>query len=228
MSLILNIDTALETASVCLSEDGNVLQLSFSENQKDHASWLHVTIAELLHKSGYVIKDLQAVSVSIGPGSYTGLRVGLAAAKGFCYALHIPLITINSLKIIAFAVKHEATDMICPLIDARRMEVFTALYDKELREKISPHAMLVDENSFASFLLPGKVLFCGNGVKKMSAGPSGQSLISNSNAHFSNTMADASHLAQLSFNCYNKKEFADLAYVEPLYIKEFYSAIPKN
>ncbi|HEY6063161.1 MAG TPA: tRNA (adenosine(37)-N6)-threonylcarbamoyltransferase complex dimerization subunit type 1 TsaB, partial [Chitinophagaceae bacterium] len=144
--------------------------------------------------------------------------VGLAAAKGFCYALNIPLITINSLQIIAFAVKDEAIDMICPLIDARRMEVFTALYDKELREKISPHALVVDENSFVPFLLQGKVLFCGNGVKKL------MPLISNGNARFSHTMPDASHLARLSINCYNNKEFADLAYAEPLYIKEFYSA----
>ena len=222
MSLILNIDTALDTASVCLSEKGNVLQLSSSENQKDHASWLHIAIAELLQKSGYMIKDLQGLSVSIGPGSYTGLRVGLAAAKGFCYALKIPLITVSILKILAFAVKEEAIDIICPLIDARRMEVFTAAYDKELREKISPHALVVDEKSFASFLSAGKVLFCGNGVKKL------QPLISNSNALFSNTMADASHLARLSFNCYKNKEFADLAYAEPLYIKEFYSASRKN
>ena len=218
MSLILNIDTALDTASVCLAEDGNMLQLSFSEDQKDHASWLHTEIAELLKKSGHRIKDLNAIAVSIGPGSYTGLRVGLAAAKGFCYALHIPLITINSLTIIAFAVKDEAIDMICPLIDARRMEVFTAMYDKGLREKVSPHAMVVDEKSFASFLLEGNVLFCGNGVKKL------QTLILNSNAHFSNTMADASHLARLSFNGYQNKDFADLAYTEPLYIKEFYSS----
>lgn len=218
MSLILNIDTAPGRASVCLSEDGTVLQFSSSEDQKDHASWLHTAIAELLEKSGHLVKDLQAVAVSIGPGSYTGLRVGLAAAKGFCYALAIPLITVNSLKMIAFAVKDEAIDIIWPLIDARRMEVFTALYDKDLQEKIPPHAMVVDEKSFASFLLQGKVLFCGNGVEKL------QSLISNSNALFSNTMADASHLARLSFNCYNNKEFADLAYAEPLYIKEFYSA----
>ena len=222
MSLILNIDTALDSASVCLSEDGNLLQLSSSEDQKDHASWLHMAIAELLQKNGCVIKDLQAVAVSIGPGSYTGLRVGLAAAKGFCYALNIPLITVNSLKIIAFAAKDEAVDIICPLIDARRMEVFTAIYDKGLQEKISPHALLLDEKSFASFLSTGKVLFCGNGVKKL------RPLISNSNALFSNTIADASHLARLSFNCYNNKEFADLAYAEPLYIKEFYSISRRN
>ena len=217
MSLILNIDTALDTASVCLAEDGKLLRLSFSEDQKDHASWLHTEIADLLEKSGHSLKEMNAVAVSVGPGSYTGLRVGLAAAKGFCYALHIPLITINSLTIIAFAVNDEAVDIICPLIDARRMEVFTAMYDKDLREIVSPHAMVVNEKSFASFLLSGKVLFCGNGVKKL------QPLISNSNALFSSTMADASHLARLSFNSYKNKEFADLAYTEPLYIKEFYS-----
>ena len=112
MSLILNIDTALETASVCLAEDGNVLQFAASEDQKDHASWLHTAIAEALQKSGYLVKDLHAVAVSIGPGSYTGLRVGLAAAKGLCYGLNIPLITVNSLKIIAFTVKDEAIDLI--------------------------------------------------------------------------------------------------------------------
>ncbi len=216
MSLILNIDTALDTASVCLCEDGNELQLSRSENQKDHASWLHAEIAGLLQKSGKRMKELDAVAVSIGPGSYTGLRVGLAAAKGFCYALNIPLITVNSLKIIALAAKDETIDIICPLIDARRMEVFTAVYDKDLREKNSPHALVIDENSFASLLLSGKTLFCGNGVKKL------QPLISNSNALFSNKIADASDLASLSFSCYNKNEFADLAYAEPLYIKEFY------
>ncbi len=222
MSLILNIDTALDTASVCLCEDGKELQLSHSEDQKDHASWLHTEITGLLQKSGKSIKELDAVAVSIGPGSYTGLRVGLAAAKGFCYALNIPLITVNSLRIIAGAAKDETIDMICPLIDARRMEVFTAVYDKDLREKISPHALVIDENSFAALLLSGKILFCGNGVKKL------QPLISSNNALFSNTIADASHLARLSFNCYNKNEFADLAYAEPLYIKEFYSMPGKS
>lgn len=191
MSLILNIDTALDKASVCLSKDGKVLQISFNENQKDHASWLHTAIAELLQKSNLKINDLQAVAVSIGPGSYTGLRVGLSAAKGFCFALNIPLITVNSLKLIAFAVKEEAIDLICPLIDARRMEVFTALFDKNLLEKILPTNMVVDEKSFATVLLNNKILFCGNGVSKL------QSIISNRNASFSNTNSDASHLANL-------------------------------
>jgi tRNA threonylcarbamoyladenosine biosynthesis protein TsaB len=221
MSLILNIDTASDIATVCLSENGNLLQLSRSEDQKDHASWLHTAIAELLKKNGYHTHDLSSVAVSIGPGSYTGLRVGLAAAKGFCYALNIPLITVNSLKIIALAVKSEAIEMICPLIDARRMEVYTALYDKEIQEMVSPYALVLHEKSFASFLSQGKVLFCGNGVKKV------QSIISDSNAFFSQTIADATHLSQLSFHCYNQKEFAGLAYTEPLYVKEFYTS-PKG
>ena len=217
MSLILNIDTALETASLCLAEDGQALQLSTSENQKDHASWLHPEISVLLQQSGYGMKDLQAIAVTIGPGSYTGLRVGLAAAKGFCFALQIPLITVNSLKMIAFAVKDDAPDIICPVIDARRMEVFSAIYDKELREIVPPHALELDEKSFASFLIKDRVLFCGNGVKKL------QSVIADSHALFNNTMADASHLARLSIHSYHHKEFADLAYTEPLYVKEFFS-----
>jgi tRNA threonylcarbamoyladenosine biosynthesis protein TsaB len=217
MSLILNIDTAFNSASVCLYETGDVIQLSFSENQKDHASWLHTEIAGLLQKSGKRMKDLDAVAVAIGPGSFTGLRIGLAAAKGFCYSLQIPLITVSSLKLIAFAVKDEAHNLICPLIDARRMEVFTAVYDKMLQEKVSPHALVIDEQSFASLLSSGKILFCGNAVKKL------QALISNSNAFYSKTIADASHLAQLSFDCFNKKEFAGLVDAEPMYIKEFYS-----
>jgi tRNA threonylcarbamoyladenosine biosynthesis protein TsaB len=222
MSLILNIDTALDTASVCLAEDGNVLQFSSSENQKDHASWLHTAIADMLQKSGFEIKELHAVAVSVGPGSYTGLRVGMAAAKGICYALNIPLLTVNSLKLLAFAAKDEAVDFICSLIDARRMEVFTAIYNKDLQEKDSPHAEVLDEKSFATILLSGKVLFCGNAVNKL------RPLISNSNAIFSPTMADASHLARLSIKSYNKKEFADLAYAEPMYIKEFYTVSRKN
>jgi tRNA threonylcarbamoyladenosine biosynthesis protein TsaB len=228
MSLILNIDTALDKASVSLSNEGKVLGLSSSENQKEHASWLHTAIAELLQKNELKVNDLQAVAVSIGPGSYTSLRVGLSAAKGFCFALNIPLITVSSLKILAYAVKSEAIDMICSLIDARRMEVFAAVYDKELQEKISPHALVVDEKSFADILLKGDVLFCGNGIHKLSARPGGQTLISYNNARFSNTIADASHLAHLSLKYYNNKDFADLAYAEPLYLKEFFNASGKT
>ncbi len=215
MSLILNIDTALETASVCIAKDGKLVQSASNDNQKDHAAWLHTAVSEIIKKSGYLIHQLEAVAVSIGPGSYTGLRVGLAAAKGLCYALHIPLLAISTLEIIALSVKEEATDLICPLVDARRMEVFTAMYDKELREKYSPVAMVIEANSFASLLAAHKILFCGSGYKKV------QAMISSPNALYSDTISNAAHLAQLSQHYYQLKEFADLAYTEPLYIKEF-------
>jgi len=217
MSLILNIDTATETASVCLAREGMSLQLMANDNQKDHAAWLHTAIAGLLKENKCKPCHLEAVAVSIGPGSYTGLRAGLSAAKGLCYALNIPLIAVGTLKMMAFAVKEEATERICPLIDARRMEVFVAVYDKSMREITPASALVIDENSFASLVSPGQVLFCGNGCKKL------QPLLQQHHASCSETIADASHLAALSALYFEKKEFASLAYTEPLYIKEFYT-----
>ena len=222
MSLILNIDTALDTASVCLANGEEILQLSFNKNQKDHAAWLHTTIAETLKKNGIAANQLEAIGVTIGPGSYTGLRVGLAAAKGLCFALKIPLIAISTLEVIAYSVKNEAENIICPMIDARRMEVFAAVYDKSMNEKIPAHSLIIDETSFASELISGKVLFCGNGSKKL------QALITDKNANFSTVVHTASHLAALSMLRYQKKEFADLAYIEPLYGKEFFTPPRKS
>lgn len=217
MSLILTIDTALDTACVCMAQDGEVVNSVTLENQKDQASWLHSAIQEMLRKAGYSLNQFEAVAVSIGPGSYTGLRVGLSAAKGLCYALDIPLLAVSTLEIIAWAVKGEATGLICPMIDARRMEVFTAIYDKELMEISSPAALIIEETSFKSELKTNPILFCGNGRKKLEA------IISSNNAQFSETSPDASALAQLSYNHFQLKKFANLAYSEPLYLKEFYS-----
>ena len=222
MSFILNIETSVDTASVCLAKDGETLQLATNENQKDHASWLHVAIAQIIKDAGYVMADLQAVAVSIGPGSYTGLRIGLATAKGLCYALNIPLIAVGTLDMMAFTTINEKGDMICPMIDARRMEVFTAVYDKKLQPIIKLQAMLLNENSFAEQLSSNKIIFSGNGSKKL------QQIISNEKAFFSSVQANASHLAQLSDKRFIKKEFADLAYLQPLYLKEFYSPARKE
>ncbi|MEK7226012.1 MAG: tRNA (adenosine(37)-N6)-threonylcarbamoyltransferase complex dimerization subunit type 1 TsaB, partial [Bacteroidota bacterium] len=144
------------------------------------------------------------------------------AAKGFWYALHIPLLTVNTLKQIAFAAKDAATGLICPLIDARRMEVFTAVYTNGMEEKIPARSMIINENSFVDLLSTEKILFCGNGAKKL------QPLLTNSNAAFSTIAADASHLAQLSFPLFNNDQFANLAYTEPFYLKEFYTPSGKN
>ncbi len=222
MSLILNIDTSLSTASVCLAKDGEPLRVSVNPDQKDHAGWLHPAIMDLFRETGTVARDLDAVATSIGPGSYTGLRVGLASAKGLCYALDIPLIAINTLMQLAYAVKEEATDLIVPLIDARRMEVYTAVYDREIREKISTHAMILEPGSFSSLLSSNKIIFCGDGVQK------GQLFLNHVNASFTTTPAHAGHLAYLSAVNFVKNQFADLAYTEPLYVKEFHSPGHKN
>ncbi len=217
MSLILNIDTAVGRASICLSDNGDSMGLAVQDDPKDQGAWLHTSIATLLGKNNLKAGDLNAVAVSIGPGSYTGLRVGLAAAKGLCYALQVPLIAIGTLKLMAFAAKNEATDLICPMIDARRMEVFTAIYDSSLREKLSPQALIIDEKSFASLLTYHRILFCGNGRNKL------QLLVNAANAQFSESLSDASHLGMLSAASFRNQQFADLAYAAPLYVKEFYT-----
>ena len=217
MAIILNIDTAVETASVCLAKDNETLQFAINNNQKDHASWLHSTIQKIISDTGLTIKDIEAIAVTIGPGSYTGLRVGLSAAKGLCFALNIPLITVNTLEMMANAVRNEKADMICPLIDARRMEVFMAVYDKKMQELIKPCAMIIKPDSFDSLLASGKILFSGNGSKKL------QEIIVHSNAIFNNFIASAADMINLSEKRNFEKNFANLSYVEPFYIKEFYS-----
>ena len=216
MAILLHIDTAVDTASVCLSNDENPIKLAVNDNQKDHAAWLHNTIQHLLEEAGMTIKDLDAVAVSIGPGSYTGLRVGLSAAKGLCYALGIPLITPGTLEIMANAVKNKDADLICPLIDARRMEVFTAIYDSSLKEVKKPYAMIINESSFSEVLSSNKVIFCGNGRKKL------QTVLSDNNAIFSTDIATAVDMCPLSSRYFREKKFSDVAYTEPLYIKEFF------
>lgn len=217
MAIILNIDTAVETASVCLAKEARSLQFAMNGNQKDHASWLHLAIQKVVTDTGLRINNIEAVAVSIGPGSYTGLRVGLSAAKGLCFVLGIPLIAIHTLEMMVYANKDHNADLFCPLIDARRMEVFMAVYDKDLQAVIEPKAMIISPDSFDTLLATHKVLFSGNGSQKV------KNLIQHSNAIYSSTMATAADMTWLSENSYNQKKFADLAYTEPLYIKEFYS-----
>lgn len=219
MAIILNIDTAVESASVCLAKDTQPVQFTINNNQRDHSSWLHSSIQKIISDTGLTTKDIEAIAVTIGPGSYTGLRVGLSAAKGLCYALNIPLIAINTLEIIATGVKEDQADMICPLIDARRMEVFMAVYDKQMQEIIKPCAMIIEPGSFDSLLESGKIVFAGNGSKKL------QKIIVHSNAIFNNFIATSVDMVILSAKKYVEKNFANLSYVEPFYIKEFYSPL---
>ena len=217
MMLILNIETAVDTASVCLADGSHLLSIMKNENKKDHAAWLHPAIENTMKKTTYKLPDLAAIAVSIGPGSYTGLRIGLAAAKGLCYALQKPLITINTLQVMALAAIGYATDLICPMIDARRMEVFTGLFNKSLKTVMEPTALVIDEKSFAEQLVKQKILFFGTGSEKF------KTICKDSNAVFENIHFDASNMVMLSEKQFTAKEFADLAYAEPLYLKEFFT-----
>jgi tRNA threonylcarbamoyladenosine biosynthesis protein TsaB len=221
MALILNIDTALDKASICLAEDG--VETAFSENntQKDHAAWLHAAIEDVFKSAKKQVRDLSAVAVNMGPGSYTGLRIGLASAKGLCYALNCPLIGVHSTEILAIAVEDIAEDLIIPLIDARRSEVFTAVYDSVMRVKNSTYALILQPGCFDHLLDEHKIIFCGNAVEKS------KQFISHKNAHFSSILGDARQLSAISELRYSRKEYTDLAYSEPFYLKDFHSTSVK-
>jgi len=223
MALLLNIDTATEQAGVCLSRGEEILAFEQTADPKNHASFLHPAIQRVMQTAGYSLAAINAVAVTGGPGSYTGLRVGLSAAKGLCYALNKPLIMVNTLHVMAFAAitcrKQTAgaeDDMLfCPMIDARRMEVFTAMYTPGLKVIIPPAAMVLGEASFSEELEKNHIVFSGSGSAKAK-------VINHSNAVFSQVSYSAKHLAALALMAYNTSQFANLAWCEPFYLKEFY------
>jgi tRNA threonylcarbamoyladenosine biosynthesis protein TsaB len=217
MAYILNIDTAIDNASICISKDDLLINIAINENLKDHAAWLQPSIKNLVESSNITLRDIDAIAVSIGPGSYTGLRIGLSTAKGLCYALNIPLISIGTLDMMAMAAEEKDTDLICPMIDARRMEVFTALYRKNMEQLISPSAVILDENFFANLLDKNKILFFGNGSNKL------KYLINHPNAIFDNIKINSSLLVKISSNRFQHSDFNSLAYTEPMYIKNFHT-----
>lgn len=219
MAIILHIDTALETASIALSNNETVLGSIFNDRQQDHAAWIHEAIAELIINAGIALNKIDAISVSIGPGSYTGLRVGLATAKGLCYTLNKPLIALPTLQIIAAGVKAdaEANTFICPLIDARRMEVFAAFYNQKLEEISPAEALILSPESFSEQLKKGKIIFCGNGSTKLS------SVLSHANVILSEESGNAVQMIPLANQKWAQNDFANLAYLEPFYLKEFYT-----
>ena len=164
-----------------------------------------------------LMNDLDAIAISAGPGSYTGLRVGMATAKGICYALQKPLLLIGTLKMMAAGAVSGKDELICPMIDARRMEVFTAVFTQNLDELMNAQNCILTQESFKEFLDQGPVLFLGNGSNKF------KELLSHKNAVYSDIESTAEQMALLSYQKFLAKDQADLAYSEPLYGKEFYS-----
>ena len=220
MAIILQIDTASATAAVAISNNGQVLAAVENQQMQEHASFLQPAVQKMLSENGLTMQSLDAIAVVNGPGSYTGLRVGLASAKGLAYALDLPLISIGTLPLMAhaaFAKEQNTVILYAPMMDARRMEVFTAVYDCEGNEKISPVAMLLDNDSYAALLLQYRLLFFGSGAAKW------KQVCMHENALFANDYDTIQSLAQLSFKAFETQQFAELAYTEPLYLKEFYT-----
>lgn len=222
MALILCMDTSTETGSIALSRDGNVIGRQHNHNQKDHAGWIHTAIHDLCNEHHIPLSKLEAVAAAAGPGSYTGLRVAMSTAKGLCFSLNIPLVAINTLTMMAAGYRthnQEAIqpgDLICPMIDARRMEVFTAMYSTTLEEVIEPVALVLDETSFSEKLLQSRIYFIGNGASKF------RQLVNVPHAMFGEYMPDAAHLASLAESRFSSGQFDDLAYTAPVYVKGFF------
>lgn len=226
MSLILNIDTASEKAHVSLAKDGLVINSLYSGSQKEHAAFLQTAVQQLTKTSGINLKDIDAVALTAGPGSYTGLRVGMASAKGLCYALKKPLITLGTLEIMTASALDgfrniNETALFCPMMDARRMEVFTAIYQNDLSIYLHPCAMILDELSFEKELLKNKMIFFGSGSDKWKL------ICNHPNAVFKNLSILPESMSKRSNILFSQKKFTDLAYSEPFYLKEFQTVTKK-
>lgn len=218
MATILCLETATTNCSVALSVDGKVIGLREVNNYKyTHAEKLHVFIEEVMQETATDMNQLDAIAVSKGPGSYTGLRIGVSAAKGLAFALGIPLIAIPTLQ--SLAKQTPCSDcFVVPMIDARRMEVFAAVFDAENNRVRETRAEILTENSFSSFLEEGKTIFLGDGAPKF------KDLCHHKNAHFlEDEFPSAANMTGLAEEKYKISDIEDVAYFEPYYFKEFKS-----
>ncbi|MEC3905785.1 tRNA (adenosine(37)-N6)-threonylcarbamoyltransferase complex dimerization subunit type 1 TsaB [Tamlana sp. 2201CG12-4] len=220
---ILNIETATTNCSVSIAKDGSTLALK-EDNDKNysHAERLHVYIEAVLEEAKVSANNLDAIAVSKGPGSYTGLRIGVSAAKGLCFALNKPLISIATLEALANQIKVN-DGVIVAMLDARRMEVYSAVFDCNHKQIRETQAQILDETSFMDYLKEGKVYFIGNGVEKT------KKLITHPNAIFiEGKLPSANEMGLLAFNKYKISDTEDVAYFEPYYLKDFVALKPKS
>ena len=234
MALILNIETSTKVCSVCISLDGVVKGLKESSEEKTHAKLLTIFIDQLLIELNYKIADFDAISISKGPGSYTGLRIGVSTAKGLCYAKDLPLIAINTLQSMAKGVILKANSkdilmddfensILVPMIDARRMEVYSAFFNSKGEFTRGVMAEIIDAESYKEILSNQKMIFFGDGSEKI------KEIIKHENAIFINNFnPSSSDMAGLSEIAYNKNKFEDVAYFEPFYLKDFVATVSKK
>lgn len=224
MALILSLETASPVCSVALYDEGVIKASSHLYISQSASSKLAVMVDELLHRCDLKPNQLNAVAVSEGPGSYTGLRIGVASAKGLCYALDIPLIAVNTLESLVQKVAAQFSDdvILCPMLDARRMEVYCLLANNKGEVLEPTQAKVIDESSFADLLSKNKMVFFGNGAAKC------KEAITNPNAIFlSDITPSADQIGELAFKKFQAQQFEDLADFEPFYLKDFLIKKPK-
>ena len=223
MAVILNIETATKNCSVSVAKDGETVALKeLNDGGYSHAEKLHEFIKEVVLEAGIELSDLKAIAVSKGPGSYTGLRIGVSAAKGLCFALNIPLISVNTLQSLSQTISIKA-GYIIPLLDARRMEVYSSVYNEKYENCREVLAEIITENSFETYLEKDKVYFLGDGAEKC------KEFIQHPNAVFmDDKFPSAKEMCLLSYVKYKKNDIEDVAYFEPFYLKDFVVIISKK
>jgi len=223
VAFILNIETSTKNCSVSLSENGKVIAIKeINDGNYSHAEKLHVFIKEVLEVANIKMNELNAIAISKGPGSFTGLRIGVSTAKGLCFALDIPLISVATLQSLALQVQVDE-GLIIPMLDARRMEVYSAVFDAKNRQVRGIEAQILEENSFQEYLETGNVYFIGDGVPKT------KDLIHHPNAIFiPNKLPSSNEMAVLSYKKFQNKDFESTAYFEPFYLKDFVTGKKKK
>lgn len=219
MPKILSIESGTSLCSVALSQGKQIVALRESNGEIAHAAKLSVFIDELLNQQNLDVSDLDAIAISEGPGSYTGMRIGVSTAKGLCFGANKPLIAIGSLlsltKLAVEKIKPSPEMLLCPMIDARRMEVYTALFDSDAKMINQVSAQIVDENTFTELLRTNKIIFFGDGAEKC------KSVINSSNAIFADVQASAKGMIDIAVEKFTNADFVDIAYFEPFYLKDF-------
>lgn len=217
MATILNLETATTNCSVSISRDGTVVGL-VEENTAhySHAEQLHLFMEEALKQASFSFQDLDAIAVSKGPGSYTGLRIGVSAAKGLCFSLDLPLISVPTLESMANQLRIASNEIIIPVLDARRMEVYSSVFDDAYKEIRATKAEIIDENSFAEYSDFQKVHVVGSGAEKC------EEVLNRPNLHFyKEAVPSAKEMAMLAQKKFEASDFEDVAYFEPYYLKDF-------
>ena len=221
--VLLSIDTSTRVCSVALHQNGKLLACYELLTEKSHSGMLTSLVQDIVHQSGFTLSQVDAFVVAKGPGSYTGLRIGVSTAKGLCFGLDKPLIAINTLEAMAYQLKDFFSEeyLLCPMIDARRMEVYSAVFDKKMDVIQATEAKIIDENSFENLLNQRPIVFFGDGAAKC------QAKLSHQNAIFPETLIypSAKTVGYLALQSFEKGIFEDVITFEPFYLKEFFTLV---